>query len=114
MTKTIDIVVNLFGPEEIAAGQTGFDAAFMDQVRMPDALRAGVDADAYVRLMDEAGVEHSLLIAVRAGDPDWKGSFEIPMKRWRAGAIGIRPVFRGWRARIRPAGWGNCAIWNAR
>jgi uncharacterized protein len=85
MTKAIDIVVNLFGPEQIAAGQTGFDAAFMDQVRMPDAMRAGVDADDYVRIMDEAGIEHSLLIAVRAGDPNWKGSFEIPYEtvaRW--------------------------------
>ena len=85
MTKAIDIVVNLFGPEQISAGQTGFDAAFMDQVRMPAAMRPGVDADAYVRIMDEAGIEHSLLIAVRAGDPNWKGSFEIPYEtvaRW--------------------------------
>lgn len=85
MSGAIDIVVNLFGPEEIANGQTGFDAAFMDQVRMPAAMRAGVSADDYVRIMDEAGIEHSLLIAVRAGDPQWQGSFEIPYEqvaRW--------------------------------
>jgi uncharacterized protein len=85
LTKAIDIVVNLFGPQEIANGQTGFDANFMDQVRMPDWMREGVDADDYVRLMDEAGVDHSLLIAVRAGDRNWKGSFEIPYEtvaRW--------------------------------
>jgi uncharacterized protein len=85
MSGVIDIVVNLFGPEEIAAGQTGFDARFMDQVRMPDAMRKGIGPDDYVRIMDEAGVEHSLLIAVRAGDRDWKGSFEIPYEqvaRW--------------------------------
>jgi uncharacterized protein len=85
LTKAIDIVVNLFGPEQIANGQTGFDTAFMDQVRMPDAMRKGVDADDYVRIMDEAGIEHSLLIAVRAGDRNWKGSFEIPydtVARW--------------------------------
>jgi uncharacterized protein len=85
LTKAIDIVVNLFGPEQIANGQTGFDTAFMDQVRMPDAMRKGVDADDYIRIMDEAGVEHSLLIAVRAGDRNWKGSFEIPYEtvaRW--------------------------------
>ena len=85
MTKAIDIVVNLFGPDQILSGQTGFDAAFMDQVRMPVAMRSGVDADAYVRIMDEAGIEHSLLIAVRAGDTNWKGSFEIPYEtvaRW--------------------------------
>ena len=85
MTGAIDVVVNLFGREEIAAGQTGFDAAFMDQVRMPEWMRGGVSADDYVRLMDEAGVEHSLLIAVRAGDPNRRGSFEIPYEtvaRW--------------------------------
>jgi hypothetical protein len=85
LTKAIDIVVNLFGPEQIANGQTGFDTAFMGQVRMPDAMRTGVDADDYVRIMDEAGIEHSLLIAVRAGDRNWKGSFEIPYEtvaRW--------------------------------
>jgi predicted TIM-barrel fold metal-dependent hydrolase len=77
----IDIVVNLFGPEEVAAGQTGFDANFMAQVRMPEAMRRGVTMDEYLRLMDEAGVEHSLLIAVRAGDRRWKGSFEIPYEQ---------------------------------
>lgn len=85
MTQAIDIVVNLFGPEEVAGGRTGFDSRFMDQVRMPQAMRAGVGPDDYVRLMDEAGVEHSLLIAVRAGDPNWKGSFEIDYEtvaRW--------------------------------
>ncbi|MEO6113874.1 MAG: hypothetical protein ABIP07_05455, partial [Sphingomicrobium sp.] len=67
MAGAIDIVVNLFGPDEIAGGRTGFDSRFMDQVRMPADVRAGVGADDYVRLMDEAGVDHSLLIAVRAG-----------------------------------------------
>lgn len=85
MAGAIDIVVNLFGPEEVAAGQTGFDAGFMAQVRMPEAMRAGVGADEYLRLMDAAGVAHSLLIAVRAGDPRMRGSFEIPyaqVARW--------------------------------
>src|SRR5690349_19168515 len=85
MNGSIDIVVNLFGPEEIAEGRTGFDSRFMDQVRMAEPLRRGVDADAYVRIMDEAGIAHSLLVAVRAGDRRWKGSFEIPYEvvaRW--------------------------------
>jgi predicted TIM-barrel fold metal-dependent hydrolase len=78
MTRAIDIVVNLFGPEQVAAGQTGFDQSFMDQVRMPPAMQGGVGMDDYLRLMDEARIEHSLLIAVRAGDRRWHGSFEIP------------------------------------
>ena len=85
MAGFIDIVVNLFGPEEVAAGQTGFDAGFMAQVRMPEAMRGGVSMDDYLRLMDEAGVEHSLLVAVRAGDQRMRGSFQIPYEqadRW--------------------------------
>ena len=85
MPGAIDIVVNLFGPDEVAAGQTGFDAAFMAQVRMPEAMRGGVSADTYLLMMDAAGIEHSLLIAVRAGDRRMRGSFEIPyaqVARW--------------------------------
>jgi predicted TIM-barrel fold metal-dependent hydrolase len=77
VSGSIDIVVNLFGREQVARGQTGFDAGFMEQVRMPQDLRGGVDIDDYVRMMDEAGVDHSLLIAVRAGDRRMQGSFEI-------------------------------------
>ncbi len=81
MSGFIDIVVNLFGPEEVDAGQTGFDANFMEQVRMPEAMRGGVGMDEYLRIMDEAGIEHSLLVAVRAGDRRWKGSFDIPYEQ---------------------------------
>ena len=80
MTKAsaIDIVVNAFTPREVDAGQTGFDKEFMTQIRMPEDMRAGVTVDDYLRKMDAAGIERSLLIAVRAGDRAWKGSFEIP------------------------------------
>ena len=55
----IDIVVNLFTPDEVRGGQTGFDANFTSQVRMPEASRNGVETD-------HAGIERSLPIAVRA------------------------------------------------
>jgi hypothetical protein len=76
--RAIDIVVNLFTPYEVKHKQTGFDAHFMAQVRMPETMRKGVSIDAYLRMMDEAGVEHSLLIAVRGGPKGWAHSFEIP------------------------------------
>ena len=38
----IDIVVNLFTEQEVERGQTGIDADFMAQVRMPEDMRAGV------------------------------------------------------------------------
>lgn len=83
MTKqgAIDIVVNAFTPLEVENNQTGFDANFMAQVRMPEAMRGGVTIEDYLRKMDAAGIERSLLIAVRAGEPAWQGSFEIPYQQ---------------------------------
>lgn len=78
MPGAIDIVVNLFTPEEVRLGRTGFDARFTSQVRMPEHMKNGVEMDEYLRKMDRAGIERSLLVAVRAGDPRMKGSFEIP------------------------------------
>ena len=74
MQRAIDIVVNLFTPQEVAAGQTGFDGQFTAQVRMPEHMKAGVSIDDYLRKMDAAGIERSLLIAVRAGDRRMQGS----------------------------------------
>lgn len=79
--NAIDIVVNLFTAQEIELGQTGIDAEFMTQIRMPDAMRSGVSIDCYLQKMDRAGIDRSLLIAVRAGDLKVKGSFEIPYAR---------------------------------
>jgi predicted TIM-barrel fold metal-dependent hydrolase len=81
VTGTIDIVCNLFTEAEVSGGQTGFDAAFMAQVRMPDDMRKGVSVQRYIEKMDRAGIERSLLIAVRAGDLQIKGSFEIAYER---------------------------------
>ena len=81
MSGYIDIVVNLFTPDEVNNNQTGFDANFTSQVRMPESMRGGVTIDDYLRKMDRAGIERSLLIAVRAGDLAMKGSFEIPYEK---------------------------------
>jgi predicted TIM-barrel fold metal-dependent hydrolase len=104
MVNAIDIVVNPFTPLEVSLGQTGFDAAFMEQVRMPEAMRPGVSTEDYLAKMDRAGIDHSLLIAVRAGDRRMKGSIEIPYEQVAAycdahptrfsGLAGIDP-FRG-------------------
>ena len=81
MPGAIDIVCNLFTPEEVRNHQTGIDAAFKEQVRMPEAMRDGVPIAAYIAKMDRAGIDRSLLIAVRAGDLNVRGSFEIPYAR---------------------------------
>jgi predicted TIM-barrel fold metal-dependent hydrolase len=102
--RAIDIVCNLFTPEEVRNGQTGLDETFKAQVRMPEEIRGGVPIDRYLAKMDRAGIERSLLIAVRAGDINVKGSFEIPYERVHeicrqhpdrfSGLAGIDP-FRG-------------------
>jgi predicted TIM-barrel fold metal-dependent hydrolase len=104
MQGSIDIVCNLFTPEEVRNGQTGLDEEFKAQVRMPPEIRAGVTIPQYLQRMDRAGIERSLLIAVRAGDINVRGSFEIPYQRVHevcrqyparfSGLAGIDP-FRG-------------------
>jgi predicted TIM-barrel fold metal-dependent hydrolase len=79
--KAIDIVVNVFTEQEVRLGQTGIDEEFKAQVRMPEEMRGGVSIEDYLGKMDRAGIQRSLLIAVRAGDLAIKGSFEIPYAR---------------------------------
>ena len=81
MDGAIDIVCNLFTPQEVQQGQTGVDEYFLDQVRFPDELRPGVPLETYLEKMDRARIQRSLLVAVRAGDLRIKGSFEIPYAR---------------------------------
>jgi hypothetical protein len=80
---SIDIVVNLFTAQEIANNQVGIDQNFMAQIRMPPEMRKGVSIAQYIKKMDRAGIDRSLLVAVRAGDLRMKGSFEIPYERVR-------------------------------
>jgi predicted TIM-barrel fold metal-dependent hydrolase len=75
---TIDIVCNLYTPRTVDEHRTGIDEEFKIQVRMKESMRGGVDIDDYLAKMDRAGIERSLLIAVRAGDMNVKGSFEVP------------------------------------
>lgn len=77
----IDIVVNPFTAVEIEKKQNGFDRNFMDQVRMPDDMRAGVSMKRYCDIMDEASIAHSLLIAVRAGGRHVNYSIEVPYEQ---------------------------------
>lgn len=77
----IDIVVNLYTEAEVRGGQTGLDETFRSQIRMAPDQRDGVSIPDYLGMMDRAGIDRSLLIAVRAGDLSVKGSFEIPYAR---------------------------------
>ena len=41
MSGIIDIVVNLYTPQEVELGQTGLDEEFKKQVRMPEKMNSG-------------------------------------------------------------------------
>jgi predicted TIM-barrel fold metal-dependent hydrolase len=74
----IDIVTNLFTPEVVQQGRSGLDENFKAQVRMDEAMRGGVTIEDYLVKMDRAGIERSLLIAVRCGDLRVRHSYELP------------------------------------
>ena len=50
MSGIIDIVVNLYTPQEVELGQTGLDDDFKKQVRMPKEMRGGVTTVSYTHL----------------------------------------------------------------
>lgn len=77
----IDIVCNLYDPTAVKRKETGIDNTFKRQIRMDRKMWGGVPISDYLRRMDRAGIERSLLIAVRAGDKNVRGSFEIAYER---------------------------------
>src|SRR5688572_28463169 len=81
MTGHIDIVCNLYDPEGVRKQQTGIDDNFKRQIRMDKRMWGGVPVSQYLRKMDRAEIERSLLIAVRDGDLNVRGSFEVPYER---------------------------------
>jgi predicted TIM-barrel fold metal-dependent hydrolase len=93
--KAIDIVVNPFTSAEVENDQVGLDDHFYDKVKVPQEMRVGVPMEEYVERKDRAGVELSLLIAVRAGDMRMKHSFAIPYERVAAYCEAHPGRFRG-------------------
>ncbi|MEZ5498702.1 MAG: amidohydrolase family protein [Steroidobacteraceae bacterium] len=81
MKGAIDIVCNLYDPVAVRRKQTGIDDGFKKQIRMDRRIWGGIPVSDYLRKMDRAGIERSLLIAVRAGDLNVSGSFELPYDR---------------------------------
>ena len=104
MSGAINIVCNLFDPATVRRGQTGLDRQFKRQIRLDKRWWGGIPMSQYLRKMDRAGIERSLLIAVRAGDLNVRGSFEVPYERvWKicqkypdrfSGLAGVDP-YRG-------------------
>src|SRR4051812_23199867 len=80
MAGFIDIVVNMHTPEiyqEREKKGSGVDDAFRNKTRSEGAIQ-GVSIEDYIKKMDAAGVERSLLIATRNGDLNVRGSYHLP------------------------------------
>jgi len=78
MSGYIDIVCNPYTPWVLERKLMGVDEDFKTQVRMSDDMRNGVEIEDYIKKMDAAGIERSLLISHRCGDLNVKGSHHIP------------------------------------
>jgi len=79
MSGFIDIVVNMHTPEvyqDRAAKGGNVDESFRRQTRS-DKVIQGVSIEDYLKKMDEAGIERSLLIATRNGDLNVRGSYHL-------------------------------------
>jgi len=83
MSSFIDIVVNMHTPEvyqdRVATGGN-VDESFRKQTRS-DKVIQGVSIEDYLKKMDEAGIERSLLIATRNGDLNVRGSYHLPYEK---------------------------------
>ncbi len=82
MSGAIDIVCNPFTPLEVARSRS-VSTILLREGACPEDARAGLPMAEYVAKMDRAGIERSLLIAVRAGDLRVKHSFAIPQRAGR-------------------------------
>lgn len=99
---SIDIVVNLRTPREMGTGLNPTDETFRKQTRQSDpALITGVEVEDYLRKMDRAGIERSILCAIKSGPSNVPGPVHLPYERVAevcaqypdrfSGAAGIEP-----------------------
>ena len=81
MSGFIDIVCNFHTPEAYQDRQkldAGTDVSFRRQTRTASEVIEGVPLADYLKKMDEAGIERSLLVAARTGDLNIRGSYHLP------------------------------------
>ncbi|HKF79004.1 MAG TPA: amidohydrolase family protein [Candidatus Dormibacteraeota bacterium] len=79
--RVIDIVFNLYTPNEVAIRGSSVGGAFLDRVRVGSRLQQGLSVEEQVAIMDEAGVDVALLPAIKAGDTRLRDSWAIPYRR---------------------------------
>lgn len=83
MSGFIDIVVNMHTPDvyqDRATKGGNVDESFRRQTKS-DTVIQGVSIEDYLKKMDAAGIERSLLIATRNGDLNVRGSYHLPYEK---------------------------------
>lgn len=79
--RVVDIVFNLYTPNEVAIRGQSVGAAFLGKVRVDDRLQQGISVEEHLAIMDEAGVDLALLPAIKAGDTRLRDSWAVPYER---------------------------------
>ena len=77
----IDIVFNLYSPDEVAIRGQSVGGAFLSKVRVGDQTQQGISVEEHLAIMDEAGVDMALMPAIKAGDTRLRDSWAIPYAR---------------------------------
>jgi uncharacterized protein len=79
--RVIDIVFNLYTPNEVAIRGRSVGGTFLTKVRVGDRLQRGLTVEEQLAIMDEAGVDPALLPAIKAGDTRLRDSWAVPYER---------------------------------
>ena len=80
-SRVIDIVFNLYTPNEVAIRDSSVGGAFLSKVRVADRLQQGLTVEEHLAIMDEAGVDLALVPAIKAGDARVRDSWAVPYAR---------------------------------
>lgn len=79
--QIIDIVFNLYTPDEVAARGQSVGGAFLSKVRVGDQTQRGISVEEHLAIMDAAGVDVALVPAIKAGDTRIRDSWAIGYER---------------------------------
>ena len=81
MTKGwIDVSANLFTPEVVDSRPAWTKAFHANKNQLPRELIEGTSVERHIEMMDEAGIERTLLIAAKIGRRGLPGSWELDPK----------------------------------
>ena len=76
--KIIDAVVNIWTKEALSVRPDWGTDFFVNKMKANDNIMSGLSLDKMITRMDSAGIDHSFLIAAKAGRPGLPGCYHMP------------------------------------